>query len=153
MDLHTLTREEYLAIPDDERPHLYPGREPSNSTYTGTKNQPGCRCVSCRAAHANAVRKNRQVIQVEPESVTDEPIPVQVPDDGPQPAQETRTGPAGVAAHPQPQAAVYSPPGELTAEEVAVRVLKTAAKEAERNGFVRGWVRSEEHTSELQSPC
>jgi hypothetical protein len=102
-DLHVLSREEYLALPDNERPHLYPGREPSNSTYTGTKNQPGCRCLECRSEHAKAVRKNRQVIRLEPESVTDSPV-------GPESAKGGLLRAAdGPVEHPEVLATLRSP--------------------------------------------
>jgi hypothetical protein len=151
MDVDQITREEYLAIPADERPHLYPGREPSNATYTGSKNRPGCRCVSCQAEHARAIRKNRQVIQVEPESVVDMPIPPE-PQSGvasDMAASESELAAASLSAatepsvHPQPVEPVYSEPSSMpTAEEIAADVLKLAVRVAEASGALPGWMLS-----------
>jgi hypothetical protein len=140
MDVAALTREEYLAIPADERFHLYPGREPSNSTYTGTKNQPGCRCVRCRAEHASAVRKGRQVLQLEPDSVVDEAIGPGPVSGAATPAAADQTPPAEVSGIPPPARPVYSDPGALTADEVAARVLKLAVSVAESNGGLPTWM-------------
>lgn len=144
MDLHELTREEYLALPDDSRPHLFRDREPSNATYTGSRNQPGCRCTECRSAHAAAVRKNRQVVRVEPVSVTDSPVPLaspEVPVSGPQIAQEAATAAGAEPSDPEPAQAVYSAPGQLDSEALAVRMLKLAAEVAERHtGRLPDWM-------------
>jgi hypothetical protein len=138
MDVAALTREEYLAIPDDERPHLYPDRAPSNAIYTGSKNRPGCRCLRCRAAHADAIRKNRKVIQVVPESVTDSPIPTEDPVSVPELPAEGQTPATG---EPQPAEAVYSEPqGQLTAEQVAADVLKRAIAAVGPNGVLPEWM-------------
>jgi hypothetical protein len=140
-DLHGLTRENYLALPNDEKPHLYPDRPPSNSTYTGSKNVPGCRCSRCRAEHSRYVREKRQVIRVEPESVTEQPIPVQAPEDKPQPVAEGQTAPADIPAYPQPDQAVYSlPDGPSTADEVAADVLKRAVNAVGPNGVLPQWM-------------
>lgn len=135
-----MTREEYLALPPDERPHLYPDRAPSNSTYTGSKNQPGCRCVRCRAEHAGAIRKNRQVIQVEPVSVVDQPIPAEVARDAPQAVAEDLTPSPEAPVEAPPAEPVYSHPGALTAEEVAARILKLAVSVAETDGGLPTWM-------------
>jgi hypothetical protein len=153
MDLHQLTREDYLALPDDERPHLYPERVPSNSTYVGTKNQPGCRCIECRAEHTRATRKIRQVIQLEAESVTDRPIASEPPaeddlcgvsghqKDQQQPQQQAEAEDTAPSSAP-PAQAVYEIAGPLTAEEVAVRVQKLAEQVAENTGALPSWMMS-----------
>jgi hypothetical protein len=140
MATETLSRTEYLALADDERPHLYPDREPSNATYTGTRNQPGCRCTRCRAQHAAAVKKNRQVIQLVPESVTDEPVPAGVPESSAVPAAEALSGAPEASASPQVVQPVYSDPGALTADEVAARILKIAVDCVAPSGALPPWM-------------
>lgn len=46
-------RKAYMDMPLDERPHLFPGLSPSNSTYSKS---PGCRCRPCTDAHRGATR-------------------------------------------------------------------------------------------------
>ena len=136
-----LTRQEYLDLPDDERPHLFPGREPSNSTYVGTKNQPGCRCNPCRAAHAAQVRKNRQVIQLEPESVVDQRLDPILGQGEAVPVAEAIPGAAEASARTQPVEAVYSDPvGTLSAEDVAARILKEAVRCVKPTGKLPEWM-------------
>jgi hypothetical protein len=154
-----MTRKAYLDLSDDERPHLYPDRAPSNSVYTGSKNVPGCRCVRCRAAHSEAVKNRRNVIKLEPESVIYQPIPaqapasvpepvtdghqtigLQAPEDEPELVQEAQTASAEVSVNPPAAEAVYSDPGPLTAEQVAASILKRAVNAVGPNDVLPEWM-------------
>lgn len=142
MDLNELSREDYLALSDDERPHLYQDRAPSNATYTGSKNVPGCRCVRCKAAHAEAVKARRKVIRVEPESVTDF-IPGHgptMPLESPQIAQEAPAPAAEVSVNPPVSQVVYSAPAvQLTSGDVTEGLAKRARKMVAEVGSLEGF--------------
>jgi hypothetical protein len=57
MDTTGTDRREYLAMPVEERPHLYPDKPPSNTTYNGWGENLGCRCSLCTEAHRVAARE------------------------------------------------------------------------------------------------
>lgn len=185
MDTTGTDRREYLAIPVEERPHLYPDKPSSNTTYNGWGENLGCRCSLCTEAHRVAAREYLEakiagtwtdrrktgktrglihdlaemadrypelntmlqryghrpvVIQIEPESVVDRPIPVD-PIDEPAPAAEAISGTPDGATDPQPSQPVYAPV-RLTADEVAARVLKAAVDMTDTTGRLEHWVLS-----------
>lgn len=144
MDDLQIDRAEYLALPDEQRPHLYPGRTPSNSTYVGSRNCPGCRCAACKSEHARVTRESRKVLQIQRESVVDEPVPgadAESPASSAEMDAEALSSGADPSGSPQPSQAVYSEPvGTLTAEEVAARILKSAVDAVEPSGVLPEWM-------------
>lgn len=170
MDTTGTNRREYLAMPVEERPHLYPDKPSSNTTYNGWGENLGCRCSLCTEAHRVAAREYLEakiagtwtdrrktgktrglihdlaeiadrypelntmlqryghrpvVIQIEPESVVEEPIPTEAtggpetPETATQPTLAITQVPASVESGAA-ETAAPEPPDELENDQKLV---------------------------------